>query len=341
MLDWVFISLKMLLRGQRRMSRSNLHKQGMSGLPCNALLIAAIAITTVLSGCDGGLFGTGTGEDNDVIAPIASADTEETDINEPGTGDTASESETTGSAAESPSGSTTDSDSQSISTSFSNTTPSGIDTLSVDVPSLKLINLTDFALTVTTMDNQSNSQSVDVAAQSTSELLSVNTGESVVGINTEDNGVAIASINPLNASSDSLTTLIIDANSETVDSSMQDTSLLALDTRAVVSASGMAELRIISTPGASPELATSSFTLTPLADDNSGAELVLSIANAENAAIGTYSLANAGDYLLSTSDGSFSPVPITLSTDVLYTLIITANPQAPVYVEVDSLSADE
>lgn len=306
-----------------------------------ALLVISFVTAGLLGGCDGGLFGTGTGDNSDIVQPVqpgANSDNVAPGVTQPESNPTPDGS------PEAPSSNTAESDNLPITINFSNTTPSGIDQSDVTLPSLKLINLTEFAIAVTSAESQSTNQSVSISPQQTSDLFSVNTGETTVSVRREDNDSVVASLNPLNAAADTMTTLVLETQTLASDSSQQEaqviTSLLALDTQAVVSASGMAEIRIVSTAIADANSVSRNFTLTPTAADSSGAELVLTIANSDNPAVGAYSLANAGSYVLSSNDESISSEPITLLADTVYTIIITRNPQAPVYVEVDSLLSE-
>lgn len=279
------------------------------------VLFTSCLVASVLGGCDGGLFGTGTG-DNEMIGTAATADS-----STPGMNPTESEE-----APEAPAGSppdhSTGADSQPIDMAFSNTTPSGISQQNTALPAIKLINLTDTAITMAVIQGQS----ISAGASSTSELLSVKTGETTVSLRRADNDLVVASLNPLNAVEDSLTTLIIDTvASENV--------VLAIDTQAVVTAQGMAQLRIVSVNPSN----SNQFTLTPTQSNAEGVELVLSNANDENAAVGVYTLASTGEYSLSTENARFPPQLVTLAADTVYTIVITNNPQLPVYVEVDSL----
>ena len=323
------------------MSRSNPGNQQHGRMSRIAWLVASLFIAQILSGCDGGLFGTGTGDNSELVDPVANSEGDVTPgITDPGTG-----TNTPDAAPENPIDTTAESDSQPISINFSNTTPSGIDSSSNNVPSIKLVNLTDVEFTLATIEDQTIDNTISVSAQSTSALLSVNTGETTVSLSREDNDVVVAGLYPLNAAADSLTTLVIEmkevANTATSQDDIVRFSLLALDTRAVVSANSMAEVRIVATAAAGPDTLPTTYTLTPSGDDTSGAEVVLLLSNRDNPAVGVYSLANAGSYVLSSSDESFSPQPVTLSADEIYTIIITTNPQNPVYVEIDSLTIGE
>lgn len=306
------------------------------------LLLSAVLIGLLLSGCDGGLFGTG--DSTDVADASTIPDLASPGNSEPEPSDNPSVANPDA-GPEAPSiNIPTDTDDQLNIIGFSNTTPSGINSLSATVPALKLINLTERAVTLATVEAQSITDTLGVSPLSTSELLDVNTGESVVSVRTTENDIetTLVSINPLNAVEDSITTLVIKSIKVSSDDAQQtsgfNVSVLALDTRAVASANTMAEVRIVTLRTADTDSLPPSYTLSPDDVNSSGTELELFTADDDNPTATMYSLANAGSYVLNSTDETFTPEPIVLIEDVVYTIIITGNPQAPIYVEVDSVS---
>jgi len=316
------------------MSNSILDRQH-TGILSRTLLVVvfSLMVTTTLSSCGGGLIGTEDTTDANAASNV--------DLMPPEAGDTGDSLPGAVPEAEAPSSpdTTPDSTDQLITFGFSNTTPSGLDTASTSIPALKLINLSGFIVTVTTQDDQATGTSISVPALTSSELISVQTGESSVSIGIEGDGAALALIDPLNAAADSITTVIVESTTDT-----PDLSVLALDTRAVVSADAMAEVRVISTapvdsgvdPGTTPTL----YTFTPSGDESSGVEFTLLPANNDESAGTLYALASAGDYILSSSATGFEPVSVNLAPNAVYTIVITNNPQTPVYVEIDSVAGN-
>lgn len=325
------------------MSRSNLNTRRLASLSRKRLIVTSLFMAGLLSGCGGGIFGTS--DNNDMVDAASTTDTDLIENNQPEPGDNTPDVEPdTGVNAPTSNGSD-QADNQTIIINFSNTTPSGLDPFSTTVPALKLINLTDVAIIAFTGDEQTDNQSVNAESQSTSELLNVNTGETQVSISVRESDVTIASISSLNAVEDSITTLIITTSAtNTVNSDPAGelmVSALALDTRVVTSSSSLSEVRVVSTMATTANTAPPSFTLSPGEDNATGSELVLNNANQNNPSTGVYSVANAGNYILSPSDASFAAVPVSLEAGVIYTLVITENPESPVYVEVDSLTDTE
>ncbi|MFK7859096.1 MAG: hypothetical protein AB8B64_09755 [Granulosicoccus sp.] len=311
------------------MIRLKLNRQQLS----RTLLTIVVTFTAaLLSGCGGGIFGTSSSSDSvavtDAVDSSGTAATGGDIVPDTDSGTPAATPEPV--APEAPGNNESDSPSRSI--NFSNTTPSGIDPSSPAVPALKLINLTEATLSVNALE-----QSTSAPPQATSDLLRVNAGQSLVDVRIQDTETTLTSIAPLNAGADTITTLVIEANTSTFVSEAVVV-VLALDTRAVASTNAMADVRVVYTQAANPSSASPDFILSPVENSTGGAELVLINATRNNPEIGVYELANAGDYLLSPSDSSFTPQPITLRADTVYTIVITGNSETPVYIEVDSFS---
>ncbi|MFK8081288.1 MAG: hypothetical protein AB8B97_13455 [Granulosicoccus sp.] len=317
------------------MNSSNLNIKQLRTLSRFCIFVVMAFVATLIAGCGGGLFGTNDGGDSDTLATAPDVNASDSEMSGPdvaGTPVAAPDANVDGTEeAMGEAGA----DSQSLTLAFSNSTPSGIDPDSSLVPALKLINLTEATATVSTVE-----QSVSVSSQGTSELLGVNIGETVVNIGVQNGQPDLISIMPLNAVADSITTLVVQPLNADSDGSEQNPgiSLLALDTRGVASTVGMADVRVVSTESAESANASQAlFTLSPVQSSSSGTELVLSNANMDNPSVGAYTLANAGEYLLSSSDSGFTPLPVTLLADVVYTIVVTGNSSMPVYLEVDSL----
>lgn len=317
------------------------------------VLVAALLAT----GCDGGLFGTGDGSDaaNELIATDMDVSSG-FDTEAPGT------SQEPGVAVESEAA--TDSASPDSATqvqvlSFSNTLPSGLasglDPQSTSLPAVKVTNLTPSIVNVATSDSAIDSTSasdsgIDVQAGTTSEWLPVATGETNVFLSELDSDSLLAAVSPLNSVEDSLTSIVITSNINTLDSATalpeeNNLSVLALATRAAVSAAGMTEVRLVRTAALStdetdaqnrPALADQFF-LTPTGNNINGVELALTLSTDSSAQIGNYQLIVPGEYTFSSNGENPISQQITLLSDEVYTLIVTADPQRTVFVELDSL----
>jgi len=321
------------------------------------VLVASLLAT----GCDGGLFGTGDGSDaaSDIIAT-------DMDVSSGFDTDAPGMSQEQGVAAESEAA--TDSASPENATqvqvlSFSNTLPSGLasglasglDPQSTSLPAVKVTNLTPSIVNVATSDSAIDSTSapdsgIDVQAGTTSEWLPVATGETNVFLNELDSDSLFAAVSPLNSVEDSLTSIVITRSINSLDSTIalpeeNNLSVLALATRAAVSAAGMTEVRLVRTASLltdeadaqnRPALADQFF-LTPAGNNINGVELALTLSTDGSAQIGNYQLIVPGQYTFSSNGENPISQQITLLSDEVYTLIVTPDPQRTVFVELDSL----
>lgn len=310
-------------------------------------LFALLLLLGLLSACGGGIFGTGDGGDIQEID--ASEDTGGDGLDENPDGVDDSEIDQSPDAGEQAEGSGTeevdgegeqipvDIPSAATTLSFSNNTPSGLDPFDNNVPALKVINLTEFDLSaLSELVDNIDPAVVEVSSQSTSSSLAVNIGESSITVLNGDTGEELVNLEPLNASEDSLTTLIIAQNDEAASPTDSALTATAVDTRAVSASSSMAEVRVIyiveSDPESIPEI-----TLSPVGDNPNGSSVVLHNRQIAEENLTTYELVNSGSYALSTSDDSFSQQLITAEADSVITFVITGQSLTPVYVEVDSL----
>lgn len=329
------------------MSRSGISHTPRYAIARLAAVVAMLATSIMATGCDGGLFGTGDGSD-------ASADIVATDMGAPSditTGSTADlpdgteESEATGSAAES-----TDDNAPGQVLSFSNTLPSALSAQTTPLPALKVINLTEVAVNAAAFNSVATDIGVDAQPDTSSEWLTINIGETDIRLSTIDDGTQFAAISPLNSAEDSLTSIVVSGSIDSPDSMANanggnSISVLALETRAAVSASGMAEVRLvrtavltaIDTDTQGSSTLADRYLLTPDDSNADGVELVFTTLADTSAQISSYQLTAPGDYTLSDNGGMTLNQPITVEANKVYTLIVTTEPQRPVFVEVDSL----
>ena len=206
------------------------------------------------------------------------------------------------------------------------------------LPALKLINLSGVTLNASRDIELDSGDEISVQTGQTSDFLLLNTGESMVTIADGDESAPLATIDPLNAVQDSITTVIATAANSSVPDDSTDVDAIdirVVDTRATVSAAGMAEVRLIFTT-ILDELAEPQFSLTPDGDNGDSTALVFSSIQNDGASVIGYQLATPGDYVLSDSDGSFKPQTVILQADTVYSIVITSDLQAPAFIEVDS-----
>ncbi len=300
------------------MTRSTPTTQRMHRRPSWLLVLGSLLIANLVGGCDGGLFGTGDG-DNLTVETGPSDSSEQPASVEPG-----DEAPINGvipdAAPESP----------PFTLIFSNTESAGVSSSIADLPALKVINLLDESVTA----SLAGGDSITAVAQSVSSLLGVNVGASRVSFSTSESVKQLAVIDPLNAAANSITTVLI--SSQIGATNTQQANLFALSTQASVSAPGMAQVRVVlATVPEAPDTKTS-FTLQSDDSLSAGADVVFSEFFDNNTPLDNYSLANAGRYQLIPTNGSFPAQAIELLPDQVYTLIVTGNDQMPVFIEVDS-----
>jgi len=191
---------------------------------------------------------------------------------------------------------------------FSNTLPSGLSDTNPILPAAKVINVSPTAVTAST-NVQGVSFSQDIAAQQSGALFSINTGESSVTLGITSNPMIIASVNPLNAVSDSITSIIFsasstpDTNEGATDNPLDRFSITALDTRAQATSRDMVDVRVVSLSTTSVD--SRLYTLTPVSDNGAGVQVGLTLTQARSnltTLVSPYALANPGNYVLSSPD---------------------------------------
>ena len=334
------------------MSRSDRVNTRCKGITPTACVLAVLTILMTATGCDGGIFGTGDGADGAgaIATDMAAPDSNVIDpVSESQGNEEEDELDEEGVAPSSPAD-TANGNIPGLILSFSNTLPSGLDSQTAPLPALKVINLTEDVVNAAALNTPATDVGVDAQPGTTSELLTINIGETDISLATVDDAARLATISPLNSAEDSLTTIVVSGSIDNPDSDaaangVGSFSVLALETRAAVSASGMAEVRLILTSALSPNDSetdsTSSlptqYLLTPDNTNTSGVELVFTTSDDGSAFIGSYQLITPGDFLFSSNGDMPLSQPITFEANTVYTLIVTAEMQNQVFVEIDSL----
>ena len=323
-------------------------------LACHRVALVCL-LSIALAGCDGGIFGTGSGDEDfdattesesDTNAPLT--DTPDADtVEEPGDvvsgaeggADAGTDASTDTDGAVSSEVSDNVSSQTPINVSFSNTTPSGVIDNLAALPALKLINLSNADLLLDVEDAEASSGILTVSPDSTSDNVLVNTGESRVSINAssaQDTAFEF-SIDPLNSAEDSVTTVVIAGNDISVSNNQlsEPVSFALLDTRVVASAAGMAEIRAIDLSVASSTGNAPVYTLTNTDESSGNTGLALTFPQNDPTSPVAYSLINPGSYLMESSDAAFSAQTLEIEADAVYTVIISDDDQTPVYLERD------
>ena len=288
-----------------------------------------LSLLLLISGCDGGLFGTGDGsiESIDAAQPPVSV-APESETSEQSAPAQESDNSTEG----------IESSDISVSLAFDNTMPSGLNTDNVLLPAAKILNLSSIAINAY-VDGVEVGNSVNAPQLQSSELLAVNTGESTIVLRSIEDNIIIGSISPLNAAPSSITSIIISSAGDNAALLSELTmSLTALTTRAQATAADMVDLRIV-TVGTS-DSDNASYTLTPTSTNTQGLELQLSATPARSnntTLVSEYLIARTGSYTLSSTDTSMPVQTVELEAGRVYTLIDTGQPETPLFIEVDSI----
>ena len=304
----------------------------------SGFVVLCLALLTV--GCDGGLFGTGSGSElNDAQSP---PDLQSPNADAPQTGAQPSPQPEEGmpedGGVEVPSENAPGLDNQTPVVNHSNTLPSALDTSTAPLPAVKLVNLTTRSVSVV---NDSSSDSVSAPPATTSEWLPVNTGETALMLSDDQNDTLLVRIDPLNSVNDGLTTLVVSQSAGATDpvstsSIAAPVSVLPLDTLAVVTAPQMAEVRIIDVNANRSGITESRYSLTPVDNNTTGSELAFSGDASDAAMAGGYQLASPGTYRLDSAEGNIAQALITLQANEVYTLLLAGDLQPQIYIETDS-----
>lgn len=277
----------------------------------------------LLSACDGGLFGTGDGSESlDVTGSLASdqapgTDTEnQTDdggMDDPGN-ENPGTSETTGDVT------------------FNNTTPAGT---SINLPGVKLINLSGVSLQIQLSRTQSDELMVPEVVQtsSTSSTLSLNNTDNRVLVQTSDTLESVLTINPLTTASDSLTTILVSSRPDTDNGPY---SAFVFDTVAAEPNDGLIQIRVVSLIDNEATDTPISIVLEPGINNNTGAQLQISDNTVNDIFIGDYAANFEGQYTLRADNDAFTPVELELTGQQVYTVVISGDTHTPVYLENDT-----
>lgn len=288
-----------------------------------------LLIAFYISGCDGGLFGTGDG-------------TETLDINTPPTADgTGAEggAEGAGGAIENPPESTpapdTTPEDSGVTIEFENLEPSG---LATPTPLLTLINpgTTDISVAINAADAQSV---VNVASGEKVSSIALSLMDNTVTIS---NTVAstLATISPLTTASSTLTTIVV-RDPVTVDASTasqnDSSSILITSTRARSTAPELSLIRLIQVAPLDSTNQSATFTLSPDIMNPGTSEIVFNNVDALRNPVTSYQLTGAGQYLLNDSLNRFPPIVVLLESNEVYTLLLNnlTNPSVQVVEDSD------
>lgn len=300
-----------------------------------------LILCSSLIACGGGIFGTGTGsEDNTIISP----DPDGAASQEPITNETSPEppaTEDVNNIPEAPDampGPTSDQieptapagDTQTT-LEFSNISPSG----QQGFPLLKIVNVSSVSLNARSSISSPTLFDASINAFSSSDPIELPLGASSLILEDAQSSDALINVNPLNAALDTVTTLLVRTPIDTSNGTDTVIDVLALSTRVVPTAPAMALLRVVQASALGTDNLTASFTLIPQGSNPGTGEVVYADMDAQTNVVTQYQLVTPGEYAISDSQGRFVNQSLSVQADTVYTLILTGTIDNVIYLEVD------
>ena len=289
-----------------------------------ALIYQVLLLTMI--GCDGGLFGTGDGGDI-VLPPDGVAVTP--DVN-PGIPDVEAPNEPAAPTA--PPG---NSDNEASEREFQNLLVTGSNELAL----ITLINASSQSLNVVSSSSTTPLLNAAVEPGLISEHVELVQNQSSISIIDSDSSQPLLSFSSFDTAASTVTMLVaydtqvpttIDTNSQ----SMLD--VIALRTLTSSSDPSVATLRIVQASQLGTSNASATMTLVPNGSNPGSGEVIFDNISLSNALNGSYMSVNAGTYQLQDSLGRFDPVPLSLETATVYSLIIRGTTDPVLIIAEDS-----
>jgi hypothetical protein len=264
-----------------------------------------------LSSCDGGLFGTGDGHNNDMMID-GIGDTNSDNMNEnPGT--------TTG-------GTDVEGDNQG-NIDFDNLTPSS----QISTPQLRVINLSDAELSISANELNSTALSTVATGDDSGRIdLPLGVNSLFFSINTENAQTeVIQTFSRFNVADFTLTTVIVRGSSDT------NVDVIPLVTRAISTSPDTALARLVQTNELGDATRATAISLIAVAPINSGSDVSFPALSYESVAT-EYSDVLPGSYTLTDPDNRFVNENITIEAGKVYTIVINKASTPALRVIVDS-----
>lgn len=291
------------------------------------LYLAMACLSLLLASCDGGLFGTGDGTNNNImIEGEAGSTTDEMDAGEntgstDGTTTGATDGDTTGETQMS-----TVDNSMPTTESFDNMLPGGQNA----APQMRVVNLTQLNVQVSVNDNpvinellpQQDSGRVELPVDAAQLLFSD------VATLSMDDSVAFHTIEPFNAAEFSITTIIMRPDDAT-----SNIGFITLTTQSESTSPSTALVRLVQATSLGDVNSSSTITLVATQPNNSGSDV-----NFEGLSYVTqktdYADVLPGTYSLTDANNRFASESITIEAGHVYTLVINSN-MAPALRAID------
>ena len=278
--------------------------------PMQFLYLAMACLSLLLASCDGGLFGTGDGHNNNVMVN-----------NEAGANTDATTGTTTGGEATSDTMGVTD----GSTAAFDNMQPGGQSA----APQMRVLNLTQINVQVSVNGNafisdlapERDSGRVELPVDATQLLFTDITTTS------EDGQTAFHTIEPFNAAEFSISTIILRRQ---VDDSV---GVITLTTQAEATDSTTALARLVQTATLGDVNRSSTITLVATEPNNSGSDVDFDGLSFDTQAT-QYANILPGSYTLTDADNRFTSENITIEAGRVYTVVINRS-TAPVLRVID------
>ena len=284
-----------------------------------------LVLCSAIVACDGGLFGTG---DGDIVVPPESsppATGVDTDIpsnpepNEPMT------------PGMSPNGPDTISPVGVLENTLSNGDADAL-------PRITLINNSTQALNIVTEPDSISLFDLPVVPGTASDPIELPDNQQSLLVTTGTELQRLISYSPINLAPDSTTTLI--AYDQTPSDAVDSTRLgiIALPTMTGSRDATVATLRIVQSVTLDESDTPATLSLVPAGSNPGSGEVDFNNVSLATALMSTYQSVNAGTYLLQDSLARIAPIPLTISADTVYTLVISrvADPVLTVLIDSDT-----
>jgi len=270
-------------------------------------LNALILLACLVSACDGGLFGTGTGDDPMIILPDSS---------------TAGDSMSPGA----PPDMTNEVDLNTV--TFNNLQTGTSQT----TPLINIINLSDRS--VNALSNETTLFSTPIAINTASQVSELQLGENTIAINDGESPELNYGNYSINAGESSLTTIIVRGSSEQIIDGR------ILRTLARTSDTSTAQVRLVLADALDTNDSPAQFSLLPNGIEPGSGEINFPNLSLSSDITDAYQTAGAGEYELVDSLNRFNPVQLNLAAGKIYTLIILNNEVNSIFTHEDDLLAD-
>ena len=300
--------------------------------------LLGLILLTLLTACDGGIFGTGDGSNDADIVGVDASDSgpSNTGDDNDGTENTSMGTEEE-SEAESPETSTDDIEAPRA--AFENLLVGS----NTDTPQVTLLNNSSLELNISLSTSSELLFPDNIAPGQTSALTLLPSVETELVLIDSVDATALSVLSPLNLGAFSVTTLIardqLELSEQTETASvLPPVELVALASNTIAPDNSTATIRLLQVYPLDNNDTAAAMILTP-AGSNPGATNV-ALGTISAASLGqdsTYQTINAGDYQLVDALARFAPVSLSIEAGVVYSLLISGRDSPVITLLEDSL----